>query len=237
VTYREVSREVGVNINTAKKSVLGSTCTSSCRRADRGASENSMLVRYLKANPTTFPTYILTGTYLPTRSRSSTPLPTSDEKIETPSTPTPTSTPMDVDETTPKAVKGERDGPTIDPDEIKPEITKLKSRKDDPYPVHCEDVERKGMLLLGGKETLESEYDLKESASRNGFSYFTSELPETGKLELFAPSTIKVQIYSLSPSQISVSLFLHSLYRLKLTAGLTLAILPSRIQPSTCPPH
>ncbi|KAG7562476.1 hypothetical protein FFLO_02055 [Filobasidium floriforme] len=157
VTYREVSREVGVNINTAK----------------------NMLVRYLKANPTTFPTYILTGTYLPTRSRSSTPVPTSDEKIETPSTPTPTSTPMDVDETTPKAVKGERDGPTIDPDEIKPEITKLKSRKDDPYPVHCEDVERKGMLLVGGKETLES------------------------KLELFVPSTIKVQIYSLSPSQIS----------------------------------
>jgi hypothetical protein len=37
---------------------------------------------------------------------------------------------MDVDETTPKAVKGERDGPTIDPDEIKPEITKLKSKGD-----------------------------------------------------------------------------------------------------------
>lgn len=193
-----------------------------------------MLARYLKANPTTFPTYLLTGTYLPTKSRSSTPVPASDEKVETPSTPTPTSTPMDVDETTPKAVKGERDGPTIDPDEIKPEITKLKSRKDDPYPVHCEDVERKGMLLVGGKETLESEYDLKESASRNGFSYFTSEPHETGKLELFVSNTIKVQIYSLSSSQISVSLF-SILYRFTLTVWLTLAILPSRTQPSTYP--
>ena len=115
-----------------------------------------MLVRYFKANPETFPTYLLTGTYLPIKSRSSTPVPASDEKVEAPSTPTPTSTQMDVDETTPKAVKNEVDDTMIDPDEIKPEITKLKSAKDDPYPVDSEDVERKGMLLVGGKDTLRS---------------------------------------------------------------------------------
>jgi hypothetical protein len=63
------------------------------------------------------------------------------------------------------------------------------------------------MLLVGGKETLESECDLEGSASQDGFSNSTLELRETGKLELFVPGTIKVQIYSLSPSQISVSLF------------------------------
>lgn len=119
-----------------------------------------MLVRYLKANPETFPTFLVTGTYLPTRSCSSTPVPASTEKEEPPSTPTPTSTQMDVDETTPKAktnaIKGEPNGKDIDPAEIQPEITRLKAGKDDPYPVHSEDVEQRGMLLVGGKETLQS---------------------------------------------------------------------------------
>jgi hypothetical protein len=89
----------------------------------------------------------------------------SEDKTETPSTPTPTSTPMDVDEIAPKAVQG---GSMFDPDEIKPEITKLKPRKDDPYPVHSEAVQRKGMLLVGGKETLEGECDLRNQLVRMG---------------------------------------------------------------------
>jgi hypothetical protein len=63
---------------------------------------------------------------------------------------------MDIDETTPKARKLETDGTVLDPAEIQPEITKLKSSKDDPYPVHQESVEMRGMLLVGGRDMLNS---------------------------------------------------------------------------------
>ena len=65
---------------------------------------------------------------------------------------------MDIVDTTPKAVKSESNGMTVDPAEIKPEITKLKSKRDDPYPVENERVQKRGMMLVGGNELLQGRY-------------------------------------------------------------------------------
>jgi hypothetical protein len=127
---------------------------------------HSILARYLKANPSSFPTYLLTGIYVVPSDRETTP--TQKSKPETPSTPTPKDEQMDVDETTPKAVKSESYVEGIDPAETKPEITKLKSRQDDPYPVKDEQVQRRGMLLVGGNELLRGQYPISISASAQG---------------------------------------------------------------------
>jgi hypothetical protein len=121
-------------------------------------SNYSILARYLQANPSSFPTYILTGSYLEINDRESTPTQESENKPETPSTPTPKDEQMDIDETTPKAVRSESKGMANDPAEIKPEITKLKSKRDDPYPVQDEKVQKRGMMLVGGNELLQGRY-------------------------------------------------------------------------------
>lgn len=49
----------------------------------------------------------------------------------------------------------------IDQEEIKPEITSLKSATRDPYPVKDQVVQKSGMLLVGGYEQMKSEYRLR----------------------------------------------------------------------------
>jgi len=118
----------------------------------------SILARYLQANPSSFPTYLLTGSHLDINDREDTPTQDSESKLESPSTPTPKVDQMDVDESTPKAVKSESNGMAVDPAEIKPEITGLKSKRDDPYPVQDEKVQKRGMMLVGGNELLQGRY-------------------------------------------------------------------------------
>ncbi|GHJ86297.1 hypothetical protein NliqN6_2699 [Naganishia liquefaciens] len=168
VSYRELAREFGININLAK----------------------NLLTQHYRANEQAlFPTYLMTGRYLPSiKSLDLTPMPSATQvngsvngefKADA----------MDVDtqvqghseETSPKGVVNEAGGA---------------SAAVNGDPLVDEQIETRGMLLVGGRDEMEA------------------------KKQLFVQETLHVQIHSLSAFRITdPAVYLSSTVRLRAVPG------------------
>ncbi|KAJ9110562.1 hypothetical protein QFC20_002891 [Naganishia adeliensis] len=130
VSYRELARELGLNINVAK----------------------NLMAQHLRENENLFPTYLMTGRYLPsikflnlTQTQSATQAATSTkqdagDKMEVDATPE-----DDLDKTPTKARKSQDDDNAV---------------KEDGWPLKEEQIVAKGMLLVGGREEMEAKRSL-----------------------------------------------------------------------------
>ncbi|KAJ9107567.1 hypothetical protein QFC21_001026 [Naganishia friedmannii] len=140
VSYRELARELGVNINVAK----------------------NLMHRHFQENPNLFPTYLMTGTYLPSiKSLELTQTQTATQHLaaSTPAEPSASADSMQIDNTQ-ESAPGMDDDDGKKPtkaqqllDESKPEIG-MKGGAEG-WPLRDEDIVTRGLLLVGGREEME----------------------------------------------------------------------------------
>lgn len=145
---------------------------------------SSLLAAYFEANPALFPTYLLSGTYLPEDSGSSV---SQDGKRDTPTSSQEEATQMEVDD----------EDLTKTNNEAKPRITGLK--EEEAYPLKNQTILRRAMLLVGGKNMLEGMLSVIRHKAASLTFFGSSE-----KSQLLIPNTVSVQLYSLSSSSIGV---------------------------------
>jgi hypothetical protein len=152
------------------------------------------MAQHFRENENLFPTYLMTGRYLPSiRSLNLTQTQTATQAA---TGTVPDSDKMEVD-------------PTPE-DDLDKTPTKAKSRdeaeavKEDGWPLKEEQIVTKGMLLVGGREEM-------EGGSFETFRTFGEDtdfavLYPSAKRRLFVADTLHVQIHSLSAFRITVSL-------------------------------
>jgi hypothetical protein len=116
------------------------------------------MTQHYRENQTLFPTYLITGQYLPTiNSLNLTPMPSGTQAAAEGSGGEVKAEPMEVDS---QESEVKREDPEKTPTKVKEEASEVevKTEKMDEETIKVEDITRRGMLLVGGKTEMEGSF-------------------------------------------------------------------------------